>query len=122
MSKAVLIVDDSWTIRTMIRNALSRAGIEVAGEAKDGDEAVALFDRLKPALVTMDLNMPGMDGFEAIRKLRRKAPRARILVLSAVEQERLKSDLAALGVEAVIPKPFKPRDLVKTVKHLLDGN
>ena len=67
MGKSILIVDDSSIMRKMIKETLKTAGHDVIGEAKNGDDAVALYKTLKPDLVTMDITMRGMDGFEAAR-------------------------------------------------------
>ncbi len=75
--KRLLVVDDALFMRKLICGVAAEAGWEVAGEAANGEEAVALYEQLKPDLVTMDLVMPVMGGLEALRKIRELDPRRR---------------------------------------------
>jgi two-component system, chemotaxis family, protein-glutamate methylesterase/glutaminase len=104
----VLIVDDSPTIRLLIRKILeSDLDITVAGEARDGEEAIALCGRLSPDILTMDLHMPGVDGYEVIRHIMAEMP-CPILALTANAAE-IRSGVASRAVEsgalAVLDKP-----------------
>ena len=66
----VLIVDDSRTSRRVLRDILERAGYEIAGEAVNGKEAIEMYERLHPDIVTMDITMPEMDGIECFKAIR----------------------------------------------------
>ena len=68
--KRLLVVDDALFMRKLICGVAAEAGWQVAGEATNGEQAVALYEQLKPDLVTMDLVMPVMGGLEALRKIR----------------------------------------------------
>ncbi|MHB8899523.1 MAG: response regulator, partial [Thermoguttaceae bacterium] len=89
MAKRVLVVDDSMLMRKMICESLIDAGWKIAGEGKDGDEAVLLYDRLRPEAVTLDIVMPGTDGLSALEKIMELDPQARVVVVSALNQTRL---------------------------------
>lgn len=80
----MMIVDDAAFMRMMIRKILESAGHEVAGEAVDGDDAVAQYTILKPDLVTMDITMPNKDGIAATKDIRAIDPNAKILMTSAM--------------------------------------
>src|SRR3954466_10280239 len=80
----VVVADDSGLMRRVLTHALTDAGFEVVGQAKDGDEALDLCRRLRPDTMTLDLHMPGMDGIGVLRELKRPgAPSIPVIVVSA---------------------------------------
>jgi len=120
MAKKIMTVDDSATIRQMLKFTLSDAGFEVI-EAIDGVDACA---KLKENLVNMvitDLNMPKMDGIELIREVR-KDPANRfvpIIMLTTESQEAKKQEGKSAGASGWIVKPFSPEQLLAVVKMVL---
>ena len=124
MAKTVLVVDDSTFMRNRIKEALEDDEIKVAGEAKDGEEAIELYKKLKPDLVTMDVTMRNTDGFTAAEIILKDFPDAK-LVLLTLRQEKEKHFLEEaaekLGIKAVILKPFKPEELKAAVVKVLDA-
>ncbi len=108
MTVTCLVVDDSATVRLLIRSILeSDPEMRVIGEARNGREAIALCLRLVPDIVTMDIHMPGMDGFEAIRHIMNESPRP-IIVLTGLESSQLLEisfKALALGALTVLAKP-----------------
>jgi len=103
----VLVVDDSAFMRIAVKRTLeSDPAIEVVGQAKDGAEAVQLVEQLQPDVVTMDFNMPRMNGVEALRAIFAKRP-VPVIMLSAHTQEGAKETLDALAAGALdfVPKP-----------------
>src|SRR5690242_7581325 len=85
--KRLLVVDDALFMRKLIGGVATEAGWLVAGEARDGQEAVSLYEQLRPDLVTMDLVMPVMGGLEALRLIRAIDPGAQVVVITAVDQK-----------------------------------
>src|SRR4051812_30080929 len=80
----VVVADDSGLMRRVLTHALTDAGFDVVGQAKDGDEALELCRRLRPDTMTLDLHMPGMDGIGVLRELKRPgAPAIPVIVVSA---------------------------------------
>jgi two-component system chemotaxis response regulator CheY len=106
-AKRVLIVDDALIMRKRIRDIAEEAGWQVAGEAKDGTEAVALYQREKPDLVTLDIVMPNLDGVSALRQMIHDDPRARVVMVSAVNQKDKLAECIQIGAIDFIVKPFE---------------
>jgi two-component system, NarL family, response regulator LiaR len=96
-------------------------GIEVAGEAADGREAVDEAERLRPDVVLMDLVMPRLDGVEAMRELRSRVPGARVVVLTSfLDEERLLPALRA-GAAGYLLKNVEPRELARSIRLAAAG-
>ena len=105
--KRLLVVDDALLMRKMIRDVAAEAGWEVAGEARDGAEAVALYEALRPDLVTMDVVMPGMGGLEALRQIRAADPGAQVVMVTALDQKQTLMESIRDGALDFIVKPFE---------------
>lgn len=116
----VLIVDDSQFMRIIISNILQNHGIEVAGEASDGEEAVIKYQQLNPSIVTMDLTMKGVSGIEAVEDIMKLDPNARIIVCSAMGQKAVVSEAIKAGAKGFIIKPFEETDMINEVKRVMN--
>jgi two-component system chemotaxis response regulator CheY len=119
MDARILIVDDAAFMRMMLSDILVEKGIEVVGEAKDGEEALRLFKELKPDLVTMDIVMPGVGGIESIKEVLKIDPAAKILVVSALGQQALVKEAVEAGAKGFLVKPFKPEKVIEEVEKIL---
>jgi len=115
----ILIVDDSLAMRMILRTILESAGHEVVAEAGDGMRAVIAYCKHKPDLVTMDMNMPGMGGLEAIEQLIQIDPEALILVVSALATKQMILDAMKLGAKNFLLKPFHENQIVSVVDMVL---
>lgn len=113
----VLVVDDEAGIRRVVRDALERAGhdVETAG---DGEEALARFEQGAFDLLITDWNMPGVDGFELVRRVRKRSALP-ILVLTVRQEERDKVRLLDAGADDYVTKPFGVAELVARTGALL---
>jgi len=120
MNGTIVIVDDDPIIRMDIREMLEEAGYTVAGEAKNGEEAIERVARLAPDLVVMDVKMPVMNGIKASRIIRRMQDQdAAILLLTAYSQRDLVQDARDAGVSAYLVKPITEADLIPAVEIAL---
>jgi two-component system chemotaxis response regulator CheY len=119
MGKKILIVDDATFVRTMVKDILVPKGYEIAGEAVNGSEAVVKYEALKPDLVTMDITMKEKDGLEAARDILAKFPDARIVMVTALGQEKMLRDSIKLGVKDFVVKPFEPKRIISAVEKAL---
>ena len=118
----LLLVDDHPLVREGIRACLSRQkGLQVAGEAADGQEALAQFKRLAPDVVLMDISMPGMNGLEAARRMRQADPGARILLLTMHENTAYLRDAFRAGVRGYVVKDAAPRELLQAIQVVHAG-
>jgi two-component system OmpR family response regulator len=117
MSKKILIVDDDPNIREVIRFALDKSGME-AVLAKNGQEAIQLFQQHSPNLIVLDINMPEMDGLEVCRELRKSAD-IPIIFLSSRDDEIDRILGLEIGGDDYITKPFSPRELIARVNVVL---
>ncbi|MDA8131976.1 MAG: response regulator [Elusimicrobia bacterium] len=114
----ILVVDDNLLTRSMIRDLLSEMGHEVVGEAENGDEAIRLFRELEPELTLLDMIMPGKTGLETLQEIKAMDQAARVIMVTAVQQESLSTQLLTAGAAAVLHKPFMYGDLEEVLKTL----
>ena len=115
----LLVVDDSNVIRRRIERANDLPEIEFVGAARNGIEALAMHEQLRPDLVTMDLTMPEMDGAECVAKLVQRDPQIRILVLSALADKLTAIDALEKGACGFLCKPFTDRQLNEALRKLI---
>jgi two-component system chemotaxis response regulator CheY len=118
-SKKLMIVDDSNIIRRRIERSQQIDRLEVVGAAANGRDAVALFQRTHPDVVTMDLTMPEMDGIECVEKLVAINPKVLILVVSALADKATAVEAIEKGANGFLCKPFTDRQLNDALEELL---
>lgn len=116
--KTVLIVDDASFMRMSLKRILESNGFEVIGEAGNGLEAISKYGILKPDIVTMDINMPDMDGVEALIEIKKQYSNATIVMMSALGQESWIRKAIINGAKGFIVKPFKEEYVLDTLKKL----
>lgn len=115
----VLIVDDALFMRVAISKMFTEWGYEVIGEAANGKEAIAQYETLQPDLVTMDVTMPVMSGIDAVKEIIKKYPTARIIMVTALGQQRLIREALESGAKDFITKPFEPAFLRMVADKLM---
>jgi len=118
----VFIADDHPIVRRGIRDLLeTEPGIEVAGEAQNGQEAVDGVAHTVPDLVLMDLVMPGMDGIEATRRIREQHPAVRVLVLTSFATDDKVFPAIKAGASGYLIKDTGPEDLLRAIRQVHRG-
>ena len=114
-----LLADDSRYVRKMLTQTVRVIGGEIIGEATSGSEAVDMFTRLRPNVVTMDLSMPGVSGLDAIKRILELDPEVNIIVVSGADLEEVRNEVFELGVKIFITKPFDPALVAEIIGLLL---
>jgi two-component system, OmpR family, response regulator ResD len=114
--RIVMVVDDDEMIRRLLRTVLEVDELEVV-EARDGEQALELAQSADPAVVVLDVMMPGIDGVEVCRRLDHAA--VKVIVLTARDDPRLEKSCRGAGADALLTKPFSSAKLLDMVADLL---
>ncbi|WP_428908270.1 response regulator [Niallia sp. Krafla_26] len=119
MSK-ILIVDDAKFMRMTLSNILTKAGHEIVGEGENGKDAIRLFRELQPDLITLDITMPEMSGIEAVKEIKKEFPSAKVIMCSAMGQQKMVVEAIESGAKDFIVKPFDESRVIDSVNRILD--
>jgi DNA-binding NarL/FixJ family response regulator len=111
----ILIVDDHEALRAGVRSVLESRGLEVCGEAADGQEALAKALQLRPDLIILDITMPVLDGFSAAREIQKRLPGAGILLLSMHESASMINVAKSSGARGYVAKSEGIARILKAV-------
>ena len=107
VASRILIIDDASFMRTVLKDIIKSNGLATEiFEAGDGIEGVKQFLKIKPDLVTMDVNMPKADGIQALRAILKIDPTAKVIMISSVEEKHIVQDAIKLGARDYVVKPF----------------
>jgi DNA-binding NarL/FixJ family response regulator len=117
----VLIADDHTMVREGLRWALEHAGIDVVGEASDGEEAVDMAEQFHPDVVLMDLSLPVLSGVAATKRIRTLVPDTSVLVLSMLSDETAVSSALGAGAGGYLVKDCTTSEIVEAVNRVADG-
>ena len=118
----VLLVDDHELVRMGIKRLLQDVpGMKVVGEASNGEQAVLLAKDVMPDVVVMDVNMPGIGGLEATRKMVRHNPDIKILALTIYEDEPYPSRLLQAGARGYVTKGCEPEEMIRAIRTINSG-
>lgn len=112
----IIIVDDNMLTRSMIKDLLTEMGHEILCEAENGNEAVQFYKERKPELMLLDMIMPGKSGLETLKEIKQFDPAARIVMVTAVQQDNMTQQLLEAGAAAVLHKPFMYAELEEVLK------
>jgi two-component system, NarL family, response regulator NreC len=119
----LMLADDHEIVRAGLRMLLStQDDIEIVAEVDDGKVAVERAKELKPDVVLMDISLPGLDGFEATRQIKRALPHTAILALTMHESDEYFFKMMQAGASGYVPKKAAPTDLVTAIRTVHEGN
>lgn len=117
-----VVADDHPAVLAAAAEALRSNGIEVVGEARDGAEALAKIERLRPRIAILDARMPELDGIEVTRRAAAAAPGTSVVIFSGFADARLLDDALAAGARGVVVKDAPLADLVRAVELVAAGH
>jgi two-component system response regulator NreC len=119
----LLLVDDHEVVRTGLKSFLqSQAGLQVVAEARNGTEAIQRAVETNPMIVLMDISMPGMDGLEATRQLRKICPASQVLALTVHDDKHYFMEMLAAGASGYLTKQAAADELVAAIRAVANGD
>lgn len=117
----VLIVDDANFMQITLEKVLQLGSHQVVGKANNGIEAIQLYKETKPEIVLLDITMPEMDGIETISEIMKMDPEAKVIMCSAMGQQKIVVKAIELGAKDFIVKPFDESKVLETVDRVLNN-
>ncbi len=116
----VLIVDDSQLFREYMSRYLKKAGLVIVGEAENGEEAIKMFVKTQPDIVTLDITMPKINGLKVLEQIMKLKPDTTVIVVSSNRSEDIVKKAIMLGAKHYILKPAQEDAILKAVKVALE--
>ncbi len=116
---SILIADDSDAIRLVLKDILEIGQYSVAGEAVDGQDAVEKYSALKPELLLLDLAMPKKDGLTVVKEIMERYPSAKIILITAADNQKIINQCITAGAKAYISKPFDFDNVLKVISEIV---
>ncbi|MDD6034653.1 MAG: response regulator [Lachnospiraceae bacterium] len=119
MAVTVLVVDDSKTSRKMLKDSLTRMGLEVVGEAVNGEDGFLKYKELKPDIVTMDITMPVMNGLESLLLIKHENADAKVVMITAAGQKSNLMQAVKAGAEEFLTKPLEEEEIHRVIGEIV---
>ena len=117
----ILIADDSEAIRLVLKDILLIGEHEIVAEANDGAEAVVLYQQHNPQILLLDLAMPKKDGLTVVKEIMNYDPNAKIILITASDDQKIISECLKHGAKSHISKPFDFNSVLKSITELLEN-
>lgn len=117
----VLIVDDDSLLREALKAILRSGDYKVVGEASNGEAALALCRKLRPGLVLLDINMPGMDGLEVLQGIKADSPKTKVIMISAEATHERVKDAILKGAVGFVVKPINAGRVLDDIEAVISG-
>jgi two-component system chemotaxis response regulator CheY len=116
----IMVADDSDAIRLVLRDILAIGKHNVVAEAVNGDEAVDLFFKISPDILLLDLAMPKKDGLTVLKEIIEKNPQAKVILITASDDQKIITQCLQIGAVSCISKPFDFNDVLKQINTSLE--
>ena len=116
MKAKILIADDSASMRSILKDLLLRNGFDVAGEAENGKEVLALYEKIKPDVVTLDIMMPEMNGIQILKEIKERYPESRVVMSASMGQQELVVEAIRAGADDFFIKPVQTERVVEAIE------
>jgi len=120
MKKRILVTEDMISTRVLLQELFADHGFEVVGAAKNGNEAAILYKKFKPDVVTMDMVMPKSDGLQGLKEILAYDPQAKVVMISAINQDLAVQRALEIGAKGYVVKPYKEKDIIEILNRVLD--
>lgn len=121
MKKTIFIIEDHELIRELWTTIYAAKGLEIAGAGGEAEECLQLVEELQPDIISLDINLGQVTGFELVPKIQRCAPNAKIIAVSMHVQQSYLNDMLALGVHGYITKSSSHTEVFKAIDEVLAG-
>jgi len=118
----ILVIDDASFIFKAIKTILEPYGVEIVGHAINGEVGLEMYEQYKPDIITLDVNMPVMDGIETAKHLLGKNPLAKIIMISLIDDDNIINEVKNIGVSYFLNKPFSESQLINAINSILKQN
>ena len=122
MKPKILIADDLEFVRITIREIIEKHGWSVSGEAENGKTALFMYEKNRPDILLLDISMPVMNGLTALKMLKDKYPEAKVIMCSALGQQKYIVKAIQLGAADFVVKPFKAERLISSISKVMKKN
>jgi two-component system, chemotaxis family, chemotaxis protein CheY len=119
IDRSVVVIDDDDITRELLRGILRTAGLQVVGEGSDGSRAVDLYQKHKPEIICLDIDMPGMNGLDALAKVREISTDVVILMITAATSPDNVRKAITAKASGIIAKPFNTQKIVTEIERAL---
>ena len=115
----IVIVDDAKFMRMTLSHILTIGNHEVVGQGENGKDAIQLYRELKPDLMILDITMPEMNGIDAVKEIKKEFPHAKIIMCSAMGQQKMVVEAIEAGAKDFIVKPFDEGRVINAIDRVL---
>ncbi len=117
----IVLADDHVIVRQGLRSVLERDGFEVVGEAGDGQEAIRLVEKLRPAVAVLDVSMPLLNGIDAAREISKVSPQTKTVLLTMLTDDQYVLESLRAGVKGYVLKSNSAEELIKAIREVCKG-